>query len=165
MTFGISDNLKQTWLKCHICRPFQPSDNKQTCCTENRSVLVIPSISQHSYVVFQIYGLLFVLPSETEKKHVVNRPQCSELKKKKNTALSFFELCSHIIECPEKKRVTEKLLHDINGSWIFSLAQSPPLPAPPFFSGLVFFGMPRFFWQGVRVFKGGVGWIVYRNSE
>lgn len=74
-------------------------------------MLVIPSVSQHSYV--HIYGLLFVLPPETQKKHVVNRPQYS--KRKKNTALSFFELRSHIIECPGKERVTEKLLRDING--------------------------------------------------
>lgn len=49
-------------------------------------MLVIPSVSQHSYV--QIYGLLFVLTPEKQKKRVVNRPQYSKLKK--NTALSVF---------------------------------------------------------------------------
>lgn len=68
-----------------VCRPFQPSDNEQTCCTENRSVLVIPSVSQQSYV--QVYGPLFVLPPETQKKRAVNRPQYSKQWKKKTVFL------------------------------------------------------------------------------
>lgn len=151
----MSKNLKQTWLKCHICRPFQPSDNKQTCCTENHNVLVIPCVSQHSNVIFQNYGLLFVLPSETQKNHVVNRPQYSRQKK---TALSFFELRSHIIECPRERENDREA-----ASWykwqlnLFTGTISSPA-RPLFFLSFVFFGMPWFFWQRPGVLRGG-SWV------